>query len=492
MAEADVLRKAMGKKDPVAMAKQKEKFVSGAETRGFAKKKAEELWEYIEPFAGYGFNKSHSVAYAMLAYKTAYLKAHYPVAFMAAMLSCEMGSTDEIVKYINESREMGIPILPPDVNESEWTFSVVGDAIRFGLGAIKGVGESAGEAVLAARRSQGSFRSLAHLLLEVDAQAVNQKVFDALVKSGACDSLGGHRAALAARDRRPRRAGQRAGAGRSKPGRAICSGRAARAPCPASRRRRCPPGRRASACGWRRRRSASTSRGIRWSSSRATSSGWSATPPDQLRGGFQGTATVGGLVTRISRAKIKSGQNAGRVMGRFVLEDLHGALPVTVFADQLQRFDALLVEDAAVIVKGQVRERGAENEMTLEEMTLLAQGGGEAGLRRPGFARPRAAADRDAPPARRSHRPSRRGRGGVRGPARRRAGADRAAGAVSRRRDAGAVLGDRGHSRSRQGSPPRALSGGRIAASMRPPSDSPAAAGTPTPATLPMRSAADA
>ena len=170
------------------MAKQREKFVTGASKGGVAEKKAEELWEYIEPFAGYGFNKSHAAAYAMLAYKTAYLKAHYP---WPSWRRCSRArrDTDEIVKYVNECREMNIRILPPDVNESEWTFSVASDAIRFGLGAIKGVGESAGEAVLAARRAQGKFRSLAHLLLEVDPQAVNQKVFDALVKSGACDSL---------------------------------------------------------------------------------------------------------------------------------------------------------------------------------------------------------------------------------------------------------------------------------------------------------------
>ena len=372
MGEADVLRKAMGKKDPVAMAKQKQKFVAGAADRGFAKKKAEELWEYIEPFAGYGFNKSHSVAYAMLAYKTAFLKAHYPVAFMAAMLSCEMGATDEIVKYVNESREMGIPILAPDVNESEWTFSVVGGAIRFGLGAIKGVGEGAGEAVLAARRAEGRFKSLAHLLLSVDGQAVNQKVFDALVKSGACDSLGGHRAALAGaiaglaeqaqRRRREVEAGQSnlfgSGSGNSLPAE--------------------PP---STVPAW------SESERLRLEKE-ALGFYLSGNPliefeshlkrlvthtTDQLRGGFQGAATVGGLVTRISRAKIKSGPNAGRVMGRFVLEDLNGSLPVTLFADQLQRYDALLVEDAAVIVKGQVRERGAENEMTAEEMTLLAK-----------------------------------------------------------------------------------------------------------------------
>jgi len=372
MGQADVLRKAMGKKDPAAMAKQREKFVAGASQRGFAKRKAEELWEYIEPFAGYGFNKSHSVAYAMLAYKTAYLKAHYPVAFMAAMLSCEMGSTDEIVKYINESREMGIPILPPDVNESDWTFSVVGGAIRFGLGAIKGVGEGAGEALLDARRAHGRFKSLAHLLLEVDCHSVNQKVFDSLVKSGACDSLGsGHRAALAGsisglseqaqRRRRELEDGQSNLFGAS-------SG-AIQAEAPSA------------VPAW--------SEGERLRLEKEALGFYLSGNPlvefeshlarlvthttEQLRAGYQGAATVGGLVTRITRNKIKTGTNAGRVMGRFVLEDLTGALPVTLFADQLQRFDALLQEDAAVVVKGQIRERGAELEMTAEEMTLLAR-----------------------------------------------------------------------------------------------------------------------
>lgn len=372
MGQADVLRKAMGKKDPVAMAKQREKFVQGASERGFAKKKAEELWEYIEPFAGYGFNKSHSVAYAMLAYKTAYLKAHYPVAFMAAMLSCEMASTDEIVKYVSESREMGIRVLPPDVNESQWSFSVVGDAIRFGLGAIKGVGESAGEAILAARRSLGRFQTMAQFVLEVDPQAVNQKVFDALVKSGACDGLGGHRAALsgaisslteqAQRRRREIEAGQTNlfGAAVSTPGKG--DGLPAIASWGESERLRYEK----EALGFYL--SGNPLVEFEGHLKRLVSHS-----TDQLRGGFQGVATVGGLVTRISRAKIKSGQNAGRVMGRFVLEDLNGSLPVTVFADQLQRYDALLVEDSAVIVKGQVRERGAENEMTVEEMTPLAK-----------------------------------------------------------------------------------------------------------------------
>src|SRR6185295_10379931 len=168
MAEADVLRKAMGKKKAEVMAEQKEKFIAGGEKRGVPRAKSSELWDYIEPFAGYGFNKSHSVAYAMLAYRTAYLKAHYPVAFMAAMLNSELSSSDSMAKYLGECRNMGIRVLPPDVNESNYPFTVVGNTIRFGLGGVKGVGEGAIEVVLAARQRVGRFQSIAHVAAEID------------------------------------------------------------------------------------------------------------------------------------------------------------------------------------------------------------------------------------------------------------------------------------------------------------------------------------
>ncbi len=264
MGQADVLRKAMGKKDPVAMAKQREKFVTGASARGFAKKKAEELWEYIEPFAGYGFNKSHSVAYAMLAYKTAYLKAHYPVAFMAAMLSCEMGSTDEIVKYVNESREMRIPILPPDVNESEWTFSVVGE--RDPLRSRRHQGRRRERRRSGARRasSQGEIqepRPSPPRGRWPDRQSEGLRRADQVRAPVTLSVAGIGRRSPARSPASPTR--PLAGAASSRPGRATSSGRAAPAPCRANRRRRCPRGRRANACGWKRKLSASTSRGIR-------------------------------------------------------------------------------------------------------------------------------------------------------------------------------------------------------------------------------------
>src|SRR5579884_468082 len=147
-----LLRRAMGKKKPEEMAKQRERFIKGALERGFPQKKIEKIFDLMEQFAGYGFNKSHSAAYAYLAYVTAYLKAHYPVDFLAALLTSETGNTAKVVKYINECRDMGIQILPPDVNASEWSFTPDGEkAIRFGLGAVKNVGQGAVEAIARAR-----------------------------------------------------------------------------------------------------------------------------------------------------------------------------------------------------------------------------------------------------------------------------------------------------------------------------------------------------
>ena len=160
MGEADTLRRAMGKKDRDLMATQKAKFVAGCAERGIAAAKAERVWELMEKFAGYGFNKWHAAAYALVAYQTAYFKANYPVEFMAALLTSEMGDTDKIVKYIDECRAMEIPVQPPDVNTSAVRFSVAGAAIRFGLAAIKNVGEAAMESILRTRRAEGPFRSL--------------------------------------------------------------------------------------------------------------------------------------------------------------------------------------------------------------------------------------------------------------------------------------------------------------------------------------------
>jgi len=209
MGEADTLRRAMGKKDRDLMAKQREKFLAGCKDRGIAVPKAERVWELMEKFAGYGFNKSHAAAYALVAYQTAYFKANYPVEFMAALLTSEMGDTDKIVKYIEECRAMGIRVDPPDVNVSAVKFSVSGGAIRFGLAAIKNVGEAAMEAILATRERDGRFASLEDFCARVDLRLVNRRVLESLVKAGAFDSLGLPRAHLMATLDAAMEAGQR-------------------------------------------------------------------------------------------------------------------------------------------------------------------------------------------------------------------------------------------------------------------------------------------
>jgi DNA polymerase III subunit alpha len=190
LGEADLLRRAMGKKNADEMAKQRERFVKGALDRGFPQKKIEKIFDLMEQFAGYGFNKSHSAAYALLAYQTAYLKTHYPVEFMAALLTSVSGSTDDVVKYINECREMGIPVEPPDVNVSAANFTPHGEAIRFGLSAVKNVGHNAIESIVIARKEIGSFKSIFQFCEKVDLRLLNKRVIESLIKSGAMDALG--------------------------------------------------------------------------------------------------------------------------------------------------------------------------------------------------------------------------------------------------------------------------------------------------------------
>ncbi len=196
LGDADILRRAMGKKSAVEMAKQRERFILGATGKGYPPKKIAKIFDLMEQFAGYGFNKSHSAAYAYLAYVTAYLKAHYAVEFMSALLTSESGNTDKIVKYINECRETGINVLPPDVNQSDWHFTPAGKAIRFGLGAVKNVGQGAIEAIVSERAEAGRFTSIYDFCERVNLTNLNRRAMESLIKAGAMDSLGGNRAQL--------------------------------------------------------------------------------------------------------------------------------------------------------------------------------------------------------------------------------------------------------------------------------------------------------
>jgi DNA polymerase III subunit alpha len=190
LGEADLLRRAMGKKIAEEMAAQRDRFVSGAKERGFPPKKIEKIFDLMAQFAGYGFNKSHSAAYALLAYHTAYLKTHYPIEFMAALLTSVTGNTDDVVKYINECREMGIAVEPPDINVSDANFTPHGEAIRFGLAAVKNVGHNAIESIVAGRKKLGKYSSIYEFCENVDLRLLNKRVLESLIKSGAMDSLG--------------------------------------------------------------------------------------------------------------------------------------------------------------------------------------------------------------------------------------------------------------------------------------------------------------
>lgn len=196
LSEADELRKAIGKKKKELMAKQKTRFINGAKKNGVDSKTADQLFKLIEKFGGYGFNKSHSAAYAMIAYQTAYLKAHYPVQFMAALLTQDMGNQDKTIKNIAECKEMEIEILPPDVNESQADFSVVGGKIRFGLAAVKNVGLKAIESVIEERSKNGPFHGLDDFCKRVESSKVNRRVLEGLILCGAFDYTGAYRSRL--------------------------------------------------------------------------------------------------------------------------------------------------------------------------------------------------------------------------------------------------------------------------------------------------------
>ena len=196
MAEADNLRKSMSKKITEVMDKERPKFLGGAKHNRHPEDKALKIWEQMETFAKYGFNKSHSTAYAMISYQTAYLKAHYPAAFMAALLTSEKDNRDKIIKYINGCKERGINVLPPDINESLSDFTVSGEHIRFGLAAVKNVGAGAVESIIEERESDGKFKSFPEFCQRVDLRKVNKRVLESLIKCGAFDSLGFNRRQL--------------------------------------------------------------------------------------------------------------------------------------------------------------------------------------------------------------------------------------------------------------------------------------------------------
>ena len=387
---ADLLRRAMGKKKPEEMAKQKETFIAGARAKQLDMKIADQVFDLMAFFAGYGFNRSHSAAYGWITYQTAYLKHHYPHEFMAGLMSCDADNIDNIVKFIAEARAMGLVVERPDINESLQDFSVTpradalgGKVIRFGLGAVKGVGANAVEAILEARAGDGRFESIFELCRRVDTQKCNRRVLEQLVKSGAVDGLPGnhHRAKLlaaldaaierGAAEQRDRRSGQTSLFGLFT---------AAEPPKPVGEKQ------------------GETYPEIEeWNHKQLLafekeSLGFyvSGHPLDRYRGDLQRYATastssfangtrgvgdnsVGGIVSQYREMITKKGDK----MARFMLEDAEGMLEVIAFPKTFEKVRHVLVSDEPILCQGAVKNEGnaesPEWKMLLESASPLGQ-----------------------------------------------------------------------------------------------------------------------
>ncbi len=358
LAEADVLRKAVGKKDAALIRRELETFVERALAQGHPRKLAEELAAQIETFGRYGFNKSHSVAYSVLSYQTAWLKAHYPAEFMAALLSSEIGDTDKVVQYINEAREMGLEVLPPDIAESGFKFTVVGSSrIRFGLGAVRNVGRGAIESIIAAREG-GDFATLADVVGRLDLRLCNKRVLESLIAAGACDSLGAHRSQLmgaldialgeAQLAQQEREAGQASLFGEAQPVAQPSAGMPDLPPWPEAERLT----REKEVLGFfisghplERFRPEVELFGSRTT---ATLHEWSEHP-----------VTVAAVVTSVKRQISKK---TGKEYARLVLEDFHGTAEAIVFPEAWARLNQVITVDLAVLLNGgySTRDRGED------------------------------------------------------------------------------------------------------------------------------------
>ncbi|MGE5895029.1 MAG: DNA polymerase III subunit alpha [bacterium] len=351
MGEADILRKAMGKKKPEEMEKLKEKFISGALKNGIPAPKAERIFDLMSYFAEYGFNKSHSAAYAYVAYQTAYLKATFPVEFMAATLSADMDNSDKVVKFITECRNMNIEILPPDINQSDREFRVMGNSIRFGLEAVKGAGSAAIDSIIEARQA-GPFLSSEDFLSRVDPRRVNKKVIEKLIKAGSFDSICPTRKqALAAlegqngRSATPSLFGQESFAAPGEP-----------QPAAAEWEEHELLAHEKEALGFYIT-GHPLSKFRNYLESLRTMKTSLLNQHDKLRGLDE--VLVAGIISSIRKSQTKSRQET---MANFTLEDEEGFVDVIAFPDVYKKFAALLVKDGSILVKGslELSEKGTK------------------------------------------------------------------------------------------------------------------------------------
>jgi DNA polymerase-3 subunit alpha len=351
------------------MAKQRSVFVSGAVGRGVREAQATMIFDLMEKFAGYGFNKSHSAAYALLSYQTAWLKAHYPAAFMAAVLSADMDKTDKVVTLIDECVSMSLIVDPPDVNESDYAFRVAGPAgIRYGMGAIKGVGEAAVGAIVEERSANGPYRSLTDLCRRIDLQRVNKRVLEALIKSGSLDRMGPNRATLTAELERAMHLGEQNSRAMSV-GQVDLFGLAAAAENSAvadwSEAQRLAGERETLGLFLTGHPISSYEPDLKFLVSARLVDVGGARPsaPAGERGWSQGKpATVAGLVLEVRR-------RPNRVT--LILDDRSARLEVTLFEETFQQYRDIVVKDAILIIDGMLRFDDFIEAWRLQAKTLM-------------------------------------------------------------------------------------------------------------------------
>ncbi|MGD8501157.1 MAG: DNA polymerase III subunit alpha [Phycisphaerales bacterium] len=382
--EAYALIKAISKKKARTIAKERERFIAGCVDKGLSKQQAEQIFELIERFAGYGFNKSHSTRYAFIAYQTAYMKARWPVEFMAALLTYEMDNTDKIVDYIAESKQMGVEVLAPDINESGVDFTPLYEqqedgqkskgVIRFGLAAVKGVGEKAVEQIITARKEVGKFQSLFHFCENVDLRAANKQVLEALIKAGAFDRLGGGRPQMMAGLEMAMENGASLQSDKVV-GQMNFFGQMAGGNDYSKDHKRLPD-----VAPWPEPQMLAYEKEVLGfyvtsnplSHHAETINVYSTHNSSQLAEAPQDRQIViGGMITKIRFNLTKTGRNAGSKMAVFTLEDLQGQVEVVMFPDVLNGFGDVLVQDAVVFVKGRLDYRRERPNILAVELIRL-------------------------------------------------------------------------------------------------------------------------
>jgi DNA polymerase-3 subunit alpha len=369
LGEADVLRRAMGKKKPEEMVAMREKFLMGARKNSVPPKKAEKLYDLVQQFAGYGFNKSHSAAYALIAYQTAYLKTHYAVEFMSALLTAQIGDQDKLTFYLNECRDLGIGILPPDVNSSHRTFTPSGQHIRFGLTAIKNVGDAAIQSVVEARSRLGRFDSLYQFCENVDLRLLNKRVIESLVKAGAFDSLGARRAqAMAILDRAMELGARRQREAASGQHGLFGSGSESAAP---------PPLVLPDVAEWTESQRLAGEKEVlgffvtghpmdKYLPRLAAITRHDSASIEEME--HDSSVTLAGILTNLRIRPSKKGD----LWASGMLEDKRGSVELLVFPQALQQLQGALKPDTALLVKGRVRhEENARTKVVVSEVKPL-------------------------------------------------------------------------------------------------------------------------